>query len=68
MKEDKPAEIIIPLGVCPRCNKEHEQVIFKMFLKPGKRWNLWGTCPVTKEPILLNIVTEQADNENLCRV
>jgi hypothetical protein len=39
---------------CVRCGKDHE-VDFLPFQKEAGDWTYWGTCPETREPILMQI-------------
>lgn len=43
---------------CARCGQDHDSVEFQAFRgsavedEDGTRWEWWGTCPVTGDPIL----------------
>jgi len=45
------------IGICPRCNGNHENIKFNEFSLPinieGQLIRFWTTCPTTEEPIIL---------------
>ncbi len=50
------------VGKCARCGKDHNVVTFKLFTQAvvdsdnNILYSHWGTCPETKDPILLRFV------------
>lgn len=40
------------ISVCARCGKLHGRILFQRFTRPAELNTHWGTCPITKEPIL----------------
>jgi hypothetical protein len=38
---------------CARCGEDHWLVEFNAFVRPPADATHWGTCPTTKDPILL---------------
>lgn len=38
---------------CQRCGHDHLDLVFRPLSNPVDRWNWWGICPKTMEPILL---------------
>ena len=44
---------------CARCECNHRKVVFRKFKKQQPpKYTHWGTCPKTKEPILMFITSE----------
>lgn len=48
---------------CARCREDHQMMEFRRFQRPiidsdNTVWNFWGSCPTTKEPVLLRIEEE----------
>jgi hypothetical protein len=37
---------------CARCGGDHD-VVFHRLSRPAGEWLWWGSCPVTKEPVLM---------------
>lgn len=55
--------IYINVSHCARCGSDHRNLEFRQFNNPvlsedGIRYEYWGTCPNTVEPILLRIAEE----------
>ena len=49
---------------CVRCGETHEKVWFSRFTRPivdndGTISNYWAICPVTREPIIMAMQSEQ---------
>jgi len=40
---------------CARCGEEHDHVVFRYFYRPPEKFVAWGMCPITIEPILLEV-------------
>jgi hypothetical protein len=57
MVGSKPAQITIhKLCGCSRCGKVHINIEFTHLKRVAGDWTHWAMCPVTKEPILLEII------------
>ena len=59
------AILVVDVGHCARCGKDHADLGFARFKRPcqkdtvnGFEWTHWAMCPETKEPILLRISIE----------
>jgi len=50
---------------CARCGGTHTRIPFFRFKKPvagfmdPRAWPFWATCPVTKEPLLINLDADE---------
>jgi len=56
--EGKEDEITIDKLVgCPRCELEHENIVFQQLKNPGLTSH-WALCPTEKQPILVSIKIE----------
>jgi len=40
---------------CARCGKNHKALKFKKFKRACKGWTYWAICPVSKDPILMQV-------------
>lgn len=60
IKEDSGEFVISDVFRCARCTKDHLQLKFKKFKNDYmyvgvKKFEYWGICPETSEPILLHL-------------
>lgn len=53
---EKTIERLMTINGCARCGENHQDIPFHILLRPMGEWTHWGSCPNTKEPILLRIV------------
>ena len=58
--------IIKAIKRCARCGKDHDDLLFKEFVRPiadaypdGLPWTHWAMCPVNKDPIVLCIMQDK---------
>lgn len=55
---NKPAAYHADVNDCPRCGRDHDDLLHHLFHRPiappelDFAWEYWSTCPVTGDPIL----------------
>jgi hypothetical protein len=60
----KKLAITVDIKSCARCGQNHDKLIFKLLTQPQKEWTHWVLCPVSAEPIMLKICSEQKTEEH----
>lgn len=56
MKDKLPKEhIVVDVGNCARCGKDHKQLKFSRLTRPGPRHSFWAPCPTNGEPIMMKV-------------
>lgn len=63
VKKDDFGVTVKRIQNCARCGEAHEHVWFSPFTRPivmgGITHNYWAMCPVTREPIVMVMQSEQ---------
>lgn len=65
VKKDDFGVTVAHIENCARCGGGHEQLWFSRFTRPhidagtGMVCNYWAMCPITREPIIMGIASEQ---------
>ena len=44
---------------CQRCDQDHE-IEFEPLLNPADDWNWWGMCLNTRQPVLMQFISDEA--------
>lgn len=46
------------IGKCARCGRDHSQLQFIELLIPQDEFQYWAMCPITGEPILMQVIPD----------
>lgn len=67
VKRDDFGVTVRLISNCARCGENHEHIWFSRFTRPivcdGMVNNYWAMCPVTREPIIMAMQSEQQFGE-----